>query len=398
MDELVFLMFPILQFLELFCDLGFIDQLDKSEWEVISLKKKEKVGCLDLSWIKTMWKNEEGNQTAIKEFILLGYGDQPELQPLLLSLFLMIYILTLAGNFLIILLVVADQHLQTPMYYFLSNLSFLEICYSSVTLLKMLSNLITGERTISVSGCIAQLFFFGFFAAIETYLLAAMSYDRYLAICKPLHYASIMHGKLCVKLMAGPCISSLLGNGIVAYLMAQISFCGPNVIDHYFCDLIPMEKLSCSDTSLIDLFAFLLCALYTITPFLLTLMSYVCIIATILKIPSAIGRKKAFLTCSSHLTVVCIFYSTIIIVYMLPATLTLRDLNKVFSLFYTILTPLINPLIYSLRNKDVHKALRMVCSRWLFFVRSHLNLSRIRLNSSLSSMLKRQSEVLRHSC
>ncbi|XP_028559640.2 olfactory receptor 1E16-like [Podarcis muralis] len=345
-----------------------------------------------------MWKNEEGNQTAIKEFILLGYGDQPELQPLLLSLFLMIYILTLAGNFLIILLVVADQHLQTPMYYFLSNLSFLEICYSSVTLLKMLSNLITGERTISVSGCIAQLFFFGFFAAIETYLLAAMSYDRYLAICKPLHYASIMHGKLCVKLMAGPCISSLLGNGIVAYLMAQISFCGPNVIDHYFCDLIPVEKLSCSDTSLIDLFAFLLCALYTITPFLLTLISYVCIIATILKIPSAIGRKKAFLTCSSHLIVVCIFYSTIIIVYMLPATPTLRDLNKVFSLFYTILTPLINPLIYSLRNKDVHKALRTVCSRWLFFVRSHLNLSRIRLNSSLSSVLKSQSEVLRHSC
>ncbi|XP_033024653.1 olfactory receptor 6N1-like [Lacerta agilis] len=338
-----------------------------------------------------MWNTEEGNHTFITKFILLGFGYLPELKLFLFCMFLMIYILTLIGNFLIILLVVADQHLHTPMYYFLGNLSFLEICYSSIILPKMLTDLISRERTISVSGCIAQLYFFGFCSSTETYLLAAMSYDRYLAICRPLHYTTIMHGKLCFQLMAGACMNSFMGSCTIAYLMAQLSFCGPNVIDHYFCDFTPIEKLSCSDTSLIELVTFVLTFDFTITPFLLTLTSYVYIITTILKIPSAIGRKKAFLTCSSHLTVVCIFYATIIIVYMLPATPTLRDLNKVFSLFYTILTPLINPLIYSLRNKDVHKALRTVCSRWLFFVRSHLN-------PPLSSIFKTQTKVVRRSC
>ncbi|XP_062994270.1 olfactory receptor 11A1-like [Elgaria multicarinata webbii] len=306
---------------------------------------------------------EEGNYTAITEFILIGFGNLHELQLLLFLLFLMIYIVTITGNLLIMLLVLTDQHLHTPMYFFLGNLSCLETCYSSIILPKLLANLVNGQRSISVSGCMAQFYLFGSCVGIETYLLAAMSYDRYLAICRPLHYISIMHGKFCVQLMTGAWIDSLLANGIIVFLMAQLSFCGPNVIDHYFCDFIPVEKLSCSDTSLIELVTFLSTFIFTITPFLLTLTSYVCIIVIILKIPSTKGRQKAFSTCSSHLTVVCIFYGTIIIVYMLPNTPTLRDLNKVFSVFYTVLTPLVNPLIYSLRNKEVHKALRRVCCK-----------------------------------
>ncbi|XP_077772829.1 olfactory receptor 11A1-like [Podarcis muralis] len=316
-----------------------------------------------------MWNTEEGNQTTIKEFILLGFGNRPELQPFLFSLFLMIYILTLTGNFLIILLVVADQHLHTPMYFFLANLSCLESCYSSIILPKMLINLITEEKTISVNGCIAQFYLFGSCAVVETYLLAIMSYDRYVAICRPLLYASIMNRRLCFQLIVATWINGMLINCIVIYLLAQLHFCGPNVIDHYFCDLNPMEKLSCSDTSSIELFTVLSAFFSTVTPFLLTLTSYVYIITTILKIPSAIGRKKAFLTCSSHLIVVCTFYGSIIVVYMLPDTPTLRDLNKVFSLFYTILNPLINPLIYSLRNKEVHKALKFVFGRLSVYAR-----------------------------
>ncbi|KAF7239661.1 Olfactory receptor 11A1 [Varanus komodoensis] len=313
-----------------------------------------------------MWNEEMGNCTAIMEFILIGFGNLQDLQPLLFLLFLIIYIVTITGNLLIILLTLTDQQLHTPMYFFLGNLSFLETCYSSIILPKMLANLLSGERSISISGCLAQFYLFGSCVGIETYLLAAMSYDRYLAICRPLHYTSIMHGKFCVQLMTGAWIDSLLANGIILFLMAQLPFCGPNIIDHYFCDFVPLEKLSCSDTSLIELVTFLSTFIFTITPFLMTLTSYVCIILTILKMPSITGRQKAFSTCSSHLTVVCIFYGTIIIVYMLPDTPTLRDLNKVFSVFYTVLTPLVNPSIYSLRNKDVHKALRRVYCKVVF--------------------------------
>ncbi|XP_054849705.1 olfactory receptor 11A1-like [Eublepharis macularius] len=314
-----------------------------------------------------MWDIEKGNQTSITEFILLGFGNDPELQPLLFVIFLMIYITTMTSNLLLVLLVVADHHLHTPMYIFLGNLSCLETCYSSIILPKMLTNLFRGDRSISFTGCIAQFSLFGSCICMETYLLAAMSYDRYLAICKPLLYASIMHAKACFQLVAAAWITSLLGNSFIIFLMVQLSFCGPNKIDHYFCDFRPIEKLSCSDTTLIELVAFLLTIIFTAIPLLLTLTSYVFIIATILKIPSTTGKQKAFSTCSSHLTVVCIFYGTIIIVYMLPDNSTLRHLNKVFSVFYTVLTPLVNPLIYSLRNKEVHKALRRVgCNLKLF--------------------------------
>nr|XP_023966609.1 olfactory receptor 10C1-like [Chrysemys picta bellii] len=308
-------------------------------------------------------KAEEDNRTVITEFILLGFGDLPELQTLLFLLFLVIYTATMAGNILIVVLIVTDQHLHTPMYFFLGNLSCLETCYTSTILPRLLTSLLTGDRTISVSGCFAQFYCFGSLACTECYLLAGMSYDRYLAICKPLHYAAFMDGRLCLQLAAGVWISGFLVCVIVMSFMSQLIFCGPNEIDHFFCDFTPLIQLSCSDTSLITQVSFILVSLDSLCPFLLTLTSYVCIISTILRIPSSTGRQKAFSTCSSHLIVVALFYGTLIIVYMLPKSGTLRALNKVFSLFYTVLTPLVNPLIYSLRNREVKEALRNAVRR-----------------------------------
>ncbi|CAM5157574.1 unnamed protein product, partial [Eretmochelys imbricata] len=298
-------------------------------------------------------KAEEDNLTVITEFILLGFGDLPELQILLFLVFLVIYIVTMSGNILIFALVVADQHLHTPMYFFLGNLSCLETCYTSAILPRMLASLLTGDRTISVSGCFAQLYCFGFLAATECYLLAAMSYDRYLAICKPLHYAALMNSRLFLQLAGGSWISGFLTCVIMMCFMSQLTFCGPSEIDHFFCDFSPMLKLSCSDTSAITLVAFILTSLDSPCPFLFTVTSYVCIIATILRIPSTTGRQKAFSTCSSHLIVVTVFYGSLMTVYLLPKNNTPIALNKVFSVFYTVLTPLVNPLIYSLRNKEV---------------------------------------------
>ncbi|KAM6448816.1 olfactory receptor 5G3-like [Liasis olivaceus] len=306
---------------------------------------------------------EKGNQTAIREFILLGLETFPELQLLLFWFFLVIYLMTITGNLLILLLVVVNQHLHIPMYFFLANLSWLDACYSSTILPKLLANLLTGDKTITIRGCLAQCHLFGLCAAIETYLLSAMSYDRYLAICRPLLYASIMNTKFCFQLMAATWINSLIFNAILMALMDPLPFCGSNVIDHYFCDFLPLEKLSCSDRNLLEPIAFFMTVIFTIAPFLLTLISYICIIGTIIKIKSTFGRQKAFSTCSSHLMVVCLYYGTLIIVYVLPDTPTLRHLSKTFSIFYTVMTPLVNPLIYTLRNKEVHKALRRLYSK-----------------------------------
>uniref|UniRef100_A0A8C0GEN6 Olfactory receptor n=1 Tax=Chelonoidis abingdonii TaxID=106734 RepID=A0A8C0GEN6_CHEAB len=295
------------------------------------------------------------NQTVVTEFIFLGFGDLPDLQILLFLMFLMIYIATVSGNIIIIALVVADQHLHTPMYFFLGNLSCLETCYTSTILPQMLANLLIGEKTISFSGCFTQLYFFCALAATECYLLAAMSYDRYLAICKPLHYSAIMNSRFCLQLAAGSWLNGCLATVIFVLFMSHLIFCGPNEIDHFFCDLIPLIKLSCSDTYLIVLLDFVLAYVFTLPPFLLTLTSYMCILTTILRIPSTTGRQKAFSTCSSHLIVVTIYYGTLMVVYMLPKRDTLM-----FSVFYTVLTPMLNPLIYSLRNKEVKEALRKV--------------------------------------
>ncbi|XP_067388370.1 olfactory receptor 10A4-like [Emydura macquarii macquarii] len=310
------------------------------------------------------------NQTAITEFILLGFGDLPQLQILLFLLFLVIYIVAMAGNILILALVVADQHLHTPMYFLLGNLSCLETCYASTILPKMLAGFLTGDRTISAPSCIAQLDFFGFLVAVECCLLSAMSYDRYIAICKPLHYSAHMNSRFCFRVAAGSWVSGFVASTITACWISQMLFCGPNEIDHFFCDYTPLVKLSCSDTSLMVLVIFLLSSTLTLPPFLLTLASYACIITTILRIPSTTGRHKAFSTCSSHLIVVTLYYGTLIIAYLLPDANIPRDLHKVLALFYTVLTPLVNPLIYSLRNKEVKEALRKAVHETVNFITS----------------------------
>ncbi|XP_067390559.1 olfactory receptor 11A1-like [Emydura macquarii macquarii] len=316
----------------------------------------------------TIENTEWRNQTTITEFILLGFGDLPALQILLFLLLLVIYIVTMDGNILIIALVVADQHLHTPMYFFLGNLSCLETCYTSTILPRMLASLLTGDRTISVFGCFVQLYLFGSLVGTECYLLAAMSYDRYLAICKPLHYLTHMNERFCFQLAAGFWVSAFLVVTIIIFLMSQLTFCGPSEIDHFFCDLTPVIKLSCSVTRMMELVTFLGSFLFTLPPFLLTLTSCVCIINAILRIPSSTGRRKAFSTCSSHLIVVTTFYGMLIIVYISPKTKMLQELNKVFSVFYTVLTPLVNPLIYSLRKKEVMEALRKAARNFMAFM------------------------------
>ncbi|XP_026512554.1 olfactory receptor 1361-like, partial [Terrapene carolina triunguis] len=301
---------------------------------------------------------EQGNQTSITEFILLGFGDLQELQSLLFLLFLVIYIVTVVGNILIVALVVTDHHLHTPMYFFLGNLSCLETCYSSTILPRMLAGPLIGDRTISFNGCLTQFYFIGCLIATECLLLSVMSYDRYLAICNPMHYATRMSHRSYLKLAGGCWIGGFMGNSINMFSLSQLTFCGPNGIDHFFCDLIPLVKLSCNDPHLMETLVFTLILLFSLVPFLLTLMSYICIIATILRIPSTTGRQKAFSTCSSHLIVVSIYYGTLLIVYMFPTTDILSNFKKVLSVVYTVLTPLVNPLIYSLRNKMVQEALR----------------------------------------
>ncbi|XP_033024630.1 olfactory receptor 5B21-like [Lacerta agilis] len=303
------------------------------------------------------------NQTTVTEFILLGFEDLPKLQGLFFLVFLIIYLVTLCGNLLITVLIVTDRCLHTPMYFFLGNLSCLEICYSSAVLPRMLASFLTGLKEISFAGCLVQYYVFACLAGTECYLLSAMSYDRYLAVCKPLHYASLMNGQLCFQLSAGSWVCGFLVSTITTISMSWLFFCGPNEIDHYICDLKAMLKLSCSDTYWVELIYIVFACTFTLPPFLLTMTSYIYIIATILRISSTTGRKKTFSTCSSHLLVVSLFYGTLIMVYMVPRVSILRHLRKVFSLFYTVLTPMVNPLIYSLRNKDVNEALGRILGR-----------------------------------
>ncbi|NXC20389.1 O11A1 protein, partial [Corythaeola cristata] len=305
-----------------------------------------------------MTKQEWNNKTVVTEFILLGFGNGPELDSLLLLMFLSIYVATVTGNVFIVVLMWANQHLHTPMYFFLGNLACLEICYSSNILPRMLFSYLVGDRSISVNRCFTQYYFFGCLAVAECYLLAVMSYDRYLAVCKPLHYPSHMNGKLCLQLSVASWMSGFLSNSILTFLISTLDFCWPNEIEHFFCDSFPLIKLSCSGTHVAGLVTSVVVGVCSLPPFLLTFSSYLYIIITVVRIPAATGRKRAFSTCSSHLIVVILFYWSILTVYVLPHRNTQASLNKVFSVFYTILTPLVNPLIYSLRNKEVREALQ----------------------------------------
>ncbi|XP_037732997.2 olfactory receptor 6C4-like [Chelonia mydas] len=282
------------------------------------------------------------NQMSMEKFVLLRFGNLPELQILLCLLFLAIYMVTMAGNILIVVLDVADQHLRTAMYFFLGNLSCLEICYTSTILPRVLASLLTGDRIISVSGCMTQFYCFGILAATEYHLLAVMSYDRYLTICNPLRYATLMNSSVCFQLVGCSWTSGSLGSIIVIILMTKIKFCDSNEIDHFLYDSSPTIKLSFSDTQLLELTIFTLSSIRSLVPFLFTLAS-VCIFNTILRIPSTTRRQKAFSTCSSHIVTVTTLYGTLIIGYMVPTAHHSKDLHKVFSVFYSVLLPRSTP-------------------------------------------------------
>ncbi|XP_067388323.1 olfactory receptor 10A7-like [Emydura macquarii macquarii] len=300
------------------------------------------------------------NQTSITKFLLLGFGNLHEAQILLFVLFLVIYLVSLAGNLLIVVLVVADHHLHTPMYFFLGNLSFLETCYTSVTAPRLLAGFLADDRTISFRDCITQLYFFSALACIECFLLAVMAYDRYLAICNPLSYMVVMNFRVCLQLVSASWMTGFSVSALAVGMVPQLSFCGPKEINNFFCDMEELFKLSCTKSTLAEMVTLVSCSLVSLVPFLFIVVSYVFILSAILQIASSTGRQKAFSTCASHLLVVSLYYGTIIIMYVAPSTEQSPGFHKALSLMYTVVTPMLNPIIYSLRNKEVKGAFRKV--------------------------------------
>ncbi|NXP52255.1 O11L1 protein, partial [Heliornis fulica] len=297
------------------------------------------------------------NITAVLEFRLLGFSSNLHCQILLFTVFLVIYILTILGNIIIILVVTLEPRLHSPMYKFLKNFSFLEVCYTTTIVPKMLANLLAKRKSISFSGCMAQLYYFISLGATECYLLAVMAYDRYLAVCEPLHYGVAMTPESYTRLTVGSWVTGVFTGFLPCLMVSRLHFCSYNLIDHFFCDISPLLKLSCSDTTAAETVIFILSLLVLSSCFLLTLVSYLLIILSILKIPSASGKRITFSTCSSHLAVVTIYYGTMISMYVRPTYNLSSELNKAISVLYTVITPLLNPVIYSLRNKAFKKAL-----------------------------------------
>ncbi|KAM6448917.1 olfactory receptor 5A2-like [Liasis olivaceus] len=297
------------------------------------------------------------NQTAITEFILLGLSNDPHIQNFLLLLFMVIFLVTILGNITVILVIRSELHLQTPMFFFLSHLAFVDICYSSVTVPKMLANFATEQKTISLEGCIAQVFFILQTACTEVFILSAMGYDRYVAICDPLHYSRYLTREICSKMVGGAWLLGFFYSMLNALPLINISFCSNNIIRHYACELPSLLALSCRDnlTNYIILHISLLAV--GLSSFFITLVSYIYIISAVLKINSAEGRQKAFSTCSSHLIVVGLFYITGFLGYMKPKSESLINVDKVISIQYSIVTPLLNPIIYSLNNKEIKRVL-----------------------------------------
>ncbi|XP_078509774.1 olfactory receptor 1f45-like [Lissotriton helveticus] len=299
----------------------------------------------------------EGTHSTVAEFILLGLSDQPEQQIILFMVFLFMYTVTFVGNFVIISVTNADSRLHKPMYFFLGVFSLVDISFSSVTVPKILINLLQERKSISFHGCFVQLFFFMWFGSMEVLFLAVMAYDRYMAVCHPLHYTMIMTKHVCLRLVACSWVVSLLNALLHTLMTSQLSFCGPNIIHHFFCDIPPLLELSCSDTFLNELVVFMEGGLVLLSPFFFIVLSYAQIISTILKIHSEEGRRRTFSTCSSHLAVVGLFYGTVLFMYFRPSSSFALDYDRAVSVVYTILTPMLNPFIYTLRNKEMKDAL-----------------------------------------
>ncbi|XP_049731418.1 olfactory receptor 7A5-like [Elephas maximus indicus] len=305
---------------------------------------------------------EPGNRTCVSEFILLGLSEEAELQPLLFGLFLSMYLITLIGNLFIILAIITDSHLHTPMYFFLSNLSFADICFISSTVPKMLLNIQMQSKVITYEGCITQMYFFILFGGLDIFLLTVMAYDRFVAICHPLHYMIIMNPKFCGLLLLTSWLLTVLYSLLHGLMVLRLSFCTELEIPHFFCELNQVVQLSCSDTFLNDLVMYFTTGLEGIIPLTGILFSYTKIMSSIFRISSAGGKYKAFTTCGSHLSVVSLFYGTVLGIYLSSAGSQTSMARTIASVMYAVATPMLNPFIYSLRNKDIKQALKKVFS------------------------------------
>ncbi|XP_004443893.1 PREDICTED: olfactory receptor 8K3-like [Ceratotherium simum simum] len=305
---------------------------------------------------------EKHNRTVLNEFILMGITNHPELQAPLFGLFLIIYVISVVGNLGIVILSKMDSRLQTPMYFFLRHLAFTDIGYSTTVGPKMLVNFVVDQNTISYYFCASQLAFFLVFIVSELFILSAMSYDRYVAICNPLLYRVIMSQSVCGVLVAIPYLYSTFASLLITIKIFNLSFCGYNVIHHFYCDCLPLLSLLCSNTHGIEMIILIL-ASFNLSSLLIVLVSYLLILRAILRMNSAECRHKAFSTCGSHLTVVIVFYGTLIFMYVRPKSTHSFDADKVASIFYTLVIPMLNPLIYSLRNTDVKYALHKLSKK-----------------------------------
>ncbi|XP_066238292.1 putative olfactory receptor 1F12P [Saccopteryx leptura] len=305
---------------------------------------------------------ERGNHTSASEFILLGFSSQPERQELIFGLFLVMYVIGAAGNWLIILAIGSDSHLHMPMYFFLTNLSLVDFCFISATVPKMLVNIQKQTQSISYGGCLAQIYFCILLANMDNFLLMAMAYDRYVAICHPLHYSTMMSLQICALMLGSSWLIANFHSLLHTLLMARLEFCASNIIPYFFCDLVPLLQLSCSNTQLNQLMILLVGGLIVLVPFLGILISYIYIVSAVLKVPSARGKLKAFSTCGSHLIVVILFYGTITGVYLDPSSSHSADKDSLASVMYMVVIPMLNPFIYCLRNKDMKRALRKLFS------------------------------------
>ncbi|XP_063312527.1 olfactory receptor 6B1-like [Pelobates fuscus] len=298
----------------------------------------------------------------ITEFILIGFPTRPELQFVLFVVFLFTYVLTISENMIIIVTVKLHTKLHKPMYYLMSSLSFLEMWYVTVTIPNLLSNFMTQNKKISFMACMIQLYIFISLACTECVLLSVMAFDRFVAICLPLRYTTIMSNTLCFQMAIGSWILGFSTAMVKAFFIFRQSFCGPNVINHFFCDISPLLNLSCTDMSFTELVDFILAMVIIMIPLVFIIFTYMCIIWTVLRIPNNQGRQKTFSTCASHLTIVIIFYTTTLFIYARPRKANPFDSNKLVTIFYSVVTPLLNPVIYCLRNKEVKVALKKTLS------------------------------------
>uniref|UniRef100_A0A8C9J561 Olfactory receptor n=1 Tax=Panthera tigris altaica TaxID=74533 RepID=A0A8C9J561_PANTA len=308
------------------------------------------------------------NQSSVVEFILLGFSNFPELQEQLFGVFLVVYLGTLMGNAIIIVIISLEQSLHVPMYLFLQNLSVVDVSFSAVIMPEMLVVLSTEKTSISFVSCFAQMYFILFFGGTECFLLGAMAYDRFAAICHPLSYPMIMNKRVFMKLVMFSWVSGIMVATVQTTWVFSFPFCGPNEINHISCETPAVLELACADTFLFEIYAFTGTILIVMVPFVLILLSYIRILFAILKMPSATGRQKAFSTCASHLTSVTLFYGTANMTYIQPKSGYSPEAKKVMSLAYSLLTPLLNPLIYSLRNSEMKRALMKL---WRKKVDSH---------------------------